>query len=373
MSHIFISYSHQDSEYAHLLASSLEQAGFTVWIDDRIDYGDEWPDVIREKLDSCAACIIIMTPRAYQSRWVRKELTRAERKHKQLFPLLLEGDEPWFEVETTQYTDVTSGKLPPQRFYDILAKFAPRKGTLATPTFALPLLEWVPIPAGDVTIEGQVYPVAVFSISKYPVTNAQYQAFIDAPDGYCDTQWWDYSEYARRWHKKKPKPREGRFKGDKRPRESVTWYEAIAFCRWLSDKIGLGITLPTETQWQRAAQGDTNWAYPWGDTFDKSKCNTFESGIGETTDVDRYGKDGRGFSPYGVYDLSGNVSEWCLNTYDNINRIGINRSSTTLTTSRGGSGGLNLECAMVTFRLAVNPDFKHNGLGFRLVSSAPNG
>lgn len=258
------------------------------------------------------------------------------------------------------------------------------------PSFTLPLLEWVPIPAGDVTIEfgnwqkdkndnyiyvterTQVYPVEAFSISKYPVTNVQYQAFVDAPDGYRDAQWWNYSEYARQWRAATPEPQAGGFKGDKRPRENVTWYAAIAFCRWLSAKTGLAITLPTETQWQRAAQGDTGWAYPWGDMFDKSKCNTSESGIGETTDVDRYGKDGRGFSPYGVYDLSGNVWEWCLNTYDDITDTDINRSDTTRTAVRGGSWYFNPELARAAARNGNCPVFRLDHRGFRLVSSAPH-
>ena len=61
MPFIFISYSHKDSEYAHRLAKSLEQAGFAVWIDERIDYGTTWPDVIQKQLDDCKAFIVVMT------------------------------------------------------------------------------------------------------------------------------------------------------------------------------------------------------------------------------------------------------------------------------------------------------------------------
>ena len=111
MSHIFISYSHTDSDYAHQLARSLEYNGFQVWIDERLDYGMQWPRVIQENLDSCAAFVVIMTPRAYISDWVQSELSRAKRKNKPMFPILLEGDEPWLSVETTQYIQVESGSL----------------------------------------------------------------------------------------------------------------------------------------------------------------------------------------------------------------------------------------------------------------------
>ncbi|MGB8342939.1 MAG: toll/interleukin-1 receptor domain-containing protein [Chthoniobacterales bacterium] len=120
MSHLFISYSHLDRDYAHALAEALKNE-FTVWIDDRIDFGETWPRVIQEKLDAAAAVIVIMTPRAYESRWVQNELARALRKEKPIFPLLLEG-EPWLSVESTHYANVTGGRLPPADFRGRLRK-----------------------------------------------------------------------------------------------------------------------------------------------------------------------------------------------------------------------------------------------------------
>jgi len=122
MSHIFISYSHQDSDYAHKLAAALEQHGFEGWIDDRIDYGSQWPHEIQENLDCCGVFIVIMTPRSYNSDWVQNELARAKRKGKPVFALLLEGDEPWLAVEATQYMDVRGGKLPDTGFYASISR-----------------------------------------------------------------------------------------------------------------------------------------------------------------------------------------------------------------------------------------------------------
>jgi hypothetical protein len=122
MSHIFISYSHKDSDFAHELAGILENLYFEVWIDDRIDYGSAWPRVIQEKVDTCDAFIVIMTPRSYESNWVQNELTRAQNKKKPIFPLLLEGDEAWLSVQTIQYVDVRGGRLPPIGFIQKLAQ-----------------------------------------------------------------------------------------------------------------------------------------------------------------------------------------------------------------------------------------------------------
>ena len=119
---IFISYSRSDAAYAKKLAQTLEQEGFAVWNDSRIGLGANWPHVIQEQLDQSSAVIVLMTPRAYQSEWVQNELSRAKRKQKAIFPLLLEGKEPWLSVESTQYLDVTDGRLPPKAFYELLAK-----------------------------------------------------------------------------------------------------------------------------------------------------------------------------------------------------------------------------------------------------------
>jgi hypothetical protein len=125
MNHIFISYSHLDHEYAHSVAEALENYGFQVWIDDRIDYGLQWPRIIEQNLESCAAFIVIMSPNSYNSEWVQNELNRAKRKNKRIFPLLLEGDEPWLAVETTQYVDVTNKRLPPTSFFTNIATIVP--------------------------------------------------------------------------------------------------------------------------------------------------------------------------------------------------------------------------------------------------------
>jgi hypothetical protein len=122
MGHIFISYSRTDTEYAHKLADVLQSKGLEIWIDARLDYGSQWPLELQKQLDSCEAFIVIMTPRSFASEWVQSELQRAKRKLKPIFPLLLEGDEPWLSVESTQFYDVRGGKLPDARFYSALQR-----------------------------------------------------------------------------------------------------------------------------------------------------------------------------------------------------------------------------------------------------------
>lgn len=126
MSHIFVSYSHKDTDYSHKLADYLREQGFEVWIDVRLDYGSTWPQEIQKQLDTCSVFIVVMTPRSYDSEWVQNELNRAKRLGKPIFPVLLEGDGPWLSVEATQFLDVRGGIFPDERFCSTLERIIPR-------------------------------------------------------------------------------------------------------------------------------------------------------------------------------------------------------------------------------------------------------
>jgi formylglycine-generating enzyme required for sulfatase activity len=227
------------------------------------------------------------------------------------------------------------------------------------------MLEWVDIPAGSVTLEsGQTFPVKPFRMSKYPVTYAQFQAFVDAPDGFYDDRWW-VGLAADADHRSAPGEQEWPI--DNHPRERVSWYDAVAFCRWLSSKLGQEVRLPTEWEWQWAAQGGDGRAYPWGNDFDASRCNTDESGLGRTTPVDAYPS---GASPFGVMDMAGNVWEWCLNEYETPANTRLDGDASRVL--RGGSwlnyGGL---IARAVCRFRGLPNYRGlDDFGFRVVGGA---
>jgi len=119
MSYVFISYSHADEDYALALEASLRQHEIGVWRDSTIDYGSEWPDVIEDHLDRSTAVVLIMSVNSKKSRWVKNELTRAQRKGIPLFPVLLSG-ETWLPLETTQYIDARDRSLPTADFLALL-------------------------------------------------------------------------------------------------------------------------------------------------------------------------------------------------------------------------------------------------------------
>jgi formylglycine-generating enzyme required for sulfatase activity len=188
-----------------------------------------------------------------------------------------------------------------------------------------------------------------FEIDIYPVTNRQFAEFIKSK-GYEENDYW--SEEGLKW-RTKTAVLEPQFWKDKtwnqpeHPVVGVSWYEADAFARWS------GKTLPTEEQWERAARGTGGRQYPWGEEFDKEKCNTEESGIGKTTRVTRYPN---GISPDGCYDMAGNVWEWTSSEYGKDRMV-----------LRGGSWGSGRGDARCALRGRGHPYGRDSVVGFRCV------
>ena len=142
-----------------------------------------------------------------------------------------------------------------------------------------------------------------YYIDRYEVTNAQFKQFVDANpqwqkeqipriyhDGYYLTDWLGNDFPAG--------------KGD-HPVVYVSWYAAMAYAKWANKR------LPTEAEWEKAARGGlVSKKYPWGDTIDSTHANYFDGTGKEITPVGTYPANG-----YGLYDMAGNVREWCLDAY----------------------------------------------------------
>ena len=257
----------------------------------------------------------------------------------------------------------------------------------------LPDIDWVEIPAGeflfgsdkdkdpqaddDETPQRAIY-LPTFTIARYPVTYRQFQAFIDAEDGFHDPRWWEGladDDYRR---EKQGAPGEQAFKYWNHPRERVSWYDAMVFCRWLSfrltgtipalDKpLEWPIRLPTEEEWEKAARGTDGRIYPYGNTFDANAGNTGRTIIRRTSTV---GIFPQGASPYGVLDMSGNVWEWCLTEYRERDRLDIENSNSRCL--RGGSWDYGDGYVRPAFRNYIHPHSRSYGVGFRVIVGLPS-
>jgi len=226
----------------------------------------------------------------------------------------------------------------------------------------LPDIAWCEVPAGEfIYQEDERVTLPAFHIAKYPVTYKQFQAFIDAPDGFSNAKWWD-GLHEGGVEQQRSGPGDQAFKFWNHPRERVSWYDAMAFCRWLSAKLKDEITLPTEEQWEKAARGTKGRAYPYAGVFDPTKGNTDESAIGQTNAVGIFPD---GASPYGVTDMSGNVWEWTLTEYKTQNSKNISNSEHRAL--RGGSWGDFQHYARSAFRDSDAPALRSSPYGFRVV------
>ena len=220
--------------------------------------------------------------------------------------------------------------------------------------------EWCEIPAGRVTLEDDAgtFDVPPFMMAKYPVTRAQFGVFVAADDGFRNEEWWQ-GLAADRDHQELPGLQ--RFLPSDHPREMVSWYDAVAFTRWLTRKVGYDVRLPTEWEWQWAAQGPDGRTYPWGNEYITGYANVHGE-VGKTTPVNRYPD---GASPFGVLDMSGNVWEWCLNEHENVGRV--ETSGDALRVVRGGSWDFARGHARVTYRFWGYTAFRNSLIGFRVV------
>jgi|GEM_PF-1514609 len=181
-----------------------------------------------------------------------------------------------------------------------------------------------------------------FYIDRYPVTNAAYQTFLeDQPDRDPPPSWYSRSAPAGFAN---------------HPVTEVNWEDAGAYAIWA------GKRLPTVQEWCRAAGSAAHYHYPWGNHFDASRCNTGESGIGDTTPVGHYSPAGD--SPSGVADMAGNVWEWLA---DPDGPDGAYRQL------RGGAWRHSAEFAQIDYDCFRRlPSLRQDVIGFRLCFSLPS-
>ncbi len=314
----------------------------------------------------------------------------------------------------------------------------------------IPRLDWVPIPAGPFRMgspdemEG-AYPderpqhtlaLPDFYLSRYLVTNAQYRPFVEG-GGYDDRRYWtdhgwdwrqgkdselverirddDLRQRYRDWLAMRPAERRDRpfWWGDpelgaaNRPVVGVSWYEALAYCRWLEEQLlaisvqqsaredlsdeqrgffrrmaagALRLGLPSEAEWEKAARGPLPAApvYPWGDEPDAERANTDETGLNTTSAV---GVFPGGAGVYGVHDLIGNVWEWTRSRWGDDPdqpKFGYpydpadgreDLDSLDFRIVRGGSWYNAQTAARCGYRYRLIPDDYNGFIGFRVVAS----
>jgi formylglycine-generating enzyme required for sulfatase activity/energy-coupling factor transporter ATP-binding protein EcfA2 len=262
--------------------------------------------------------------------------------------------------------------------------------------------EFIPIPAGEFLYGEPPRPERVdqvYQIAKYPVTNLQFKRFVDAKGYEQEKNWsaegWDWRtgkwdskapDYLKDWLKQRsPDRRNKPFSWNNRkwnnplaPVVGVSWFEAEAYCRWLSVQLeGQQVRLPNEFEWERAARGVQGREYAWGNTFERRQLNCAEFWA-EKEDISDYekwkdwlgspsyqnasttlaGQFSEGATPEGICDLSGNVWEWTDSWWEEekVNRV-----------VRGGGWLDDRDYARCASRVGAGPVIFLSRLGFRVV------
>ena len=297
---------------------------------------------------------------------------------------------------------IEGGHLPPVeragagRVLSQLGDPRPGVGTITVNGITLPDIVWCHIPAGEFIMGDDNAPyddekpahtlhLDDFYMSRFLVTYSQYQAFENAPD-FGDETWWDgFPDNEKRVRYDQA------FQYANHPREMVTWYGAMAFCRWLTHHINnkgvpiqvwnmqakkliempypsIKITLPSEAEYEKMARGKKGLIYPYGNDYAPNKGNTRDTGTGMTSAVGLF-PDGE--SDYGVLDASGNVFTWTCSlnkSYKyNSNDGREDENSTDARIVRGGSWNYGTDGARASFRLLNSPNLRLSLLGFFVV------
>jgi formylglycine-generating enzyme required for sulfatase activity len=222
--------------------------------------------------------------------------------------------------------------------------------------------------------------LAAYSIGKYPVTNEQFRKFVEETSYHTDAEeagrsvvWIGTTNaYVVGAYWAAPQG-PGSKAPPQHPVMHVSWKDANAYCRWA------GLRLPTEAEWEYAARGQNGYKYPWGNEWLSGKCqNSVEGGPGSAggpVDVRHYKS---GASPFGCFDMAGNVGEWCssklkpypYNATDGREDSGGNESRV----CRGSSWRSCLPGNFRgTYRYGVPPVNTLNLLGFRVAASRTSG
>jgi formylglycine-generating enzyme required for sulfatase activity len=190
-----------------------------------------------------------------------------------------------------------------------------------------------------------------FLLAACQTTNAEYARFLDATGAVPPPCWTDTN-----------------FNRPQQPVVAVSWFEASAFCDWLTVQTGKHFRLPTEAEWERSARGGLDGkAFPWGDAAPETLPDYSTRWRNGPEPVARYSAN-----PYGLFDISENVHEWCCDWYApayyavSPERNPQGPGTGERRASRGGSWRHHIKVTRCAARSSIPPQFQYADYGFRV-------
>ena len=196
--------------------------------------------------------------------------------------------------------------------------------------------------------------VDAFELAAFQTTNEEYARFLDATRHPAPPLWDDPN-----------------FLNPAQPVVAVSWFDAVAYCDWLSARLGKHFRLPTEAEWERAARGGAEAEdYPWGNCDPQDLPHYATRWKTGPEPVGLYAPN-----PYGLYNLGDNVHEWCADWYDaayysvSPERNPQGPTASSRRASRGGSWRHHIKVTRTAARSSIPPEFKYADYGFRVAAT----
>jgi formylglycine-generating enzyme required for sulfatase activity len=385
---IFLSYASQDIESAKAIYLALRDQGHRVFFDRaELPAGDEYHNRIRVAVENSRLFLFLISPNAIDAgSYTLTELDIAEKSGKKILPVMLEKTP--IEALPASIKGITflqpDGNLPAAvaaEAHRIGSSFRRKRikqsvaalflaGIVASVVFSAMRMrsrteivgkDGAPaavIPTGTFIMgDDEASPrreifVDAFYLDRYEVTVARYAAFMKDTGNLKPPDQWDTVDLKN---------------GGDLPVIGVTWQDASSYCRWA------GRRLPTEAEWEKAARGNDERQYPWGNSAPTPESarygKPYENAV-YRDGVARVGSYLHDTSPFGIFDLAGNVSEWSADWFSESVPEGDARNpmgpdSGTNKVLRGGSWYEPAARLGVTKRWQANPSTRNDGIGFR--------
>ncbi len=417
---IFVSYSRKDMKRVEPIVMELQKHGWSVFWDLEIPPGETWRSYIKKRLDESRCVLVVWSHHSITSDWVIAEADEAK-KRGILVPALLDAVEPPFGFSHIHAADLSEwnndrshlkflqclGAITSRIFLPPVADLPVRKSPIHPPAPAVVPPEMPPdfvfirgalftmgSPTGEVDrfdneTQHQVK-VSDFYLCRYAVTVVEFRKFVEASGYRTDAEKGDGSYV---WDGKEWKKRAGinwRYgvSGSERtqaeenhPVLHVSWNDAVAYCKWKSEKTGKPFRLPTEAEWEYACRAGTTTPFNTGENLTTGQANydgnypynNNQKGVyrENTVPVESFAPNA-----WGLYNMHGNVFEWCGDCYGDkyyeeckkkgmvVNPAGIATGSNRVL--RGGCWRSRARYCRSAFRGSDTPDDRRYIAGFRL-------
>jgi formylglycine-generating enzyme required for sulfatase activity len=318
---VFFSYSHKDHGVVQKVFEDLKLRGVSsIWMDrSALEPGHDWKREVNKGIDECTCMVLFVSSSALESDEVQYEYTRAYQEDKEIIPLLLEpfaNDALPEIVRKYQWVETSPREIDLQSpdYVSALVRLTKR---LPRVEHVLPSM--IKIPAGSCEIgeRGEEFALELpdFWLGKTPVTVFEYACFVRA-EGLKTSKYWR-EDTLKMWS---AGPRDASWPSKQlyefalehplQPMRGVAWYEAMAYCAWLSHITNHPFTLPSEAQWEKAARGTGGRTWAFGSSWNPHAADV--SSKDATRDRPRDCGNPASASPYGCLDMAGGVWNWTL-------------------------------------------------------------